>query len=169
MHKLLIAARQVADKRNDLWITGDDAYTTAKNFKIQKDMREACQRAVRRHRGKDTVKVSKKQGVYNMRAQVPHGASTSKSRRHRGAAEEPRCVCGNFSFIGRTPAGHETVRLERHHDEIPVSRVPEAEPEFDGLSVNDEAEHGPDALAKVRRPIIFTVDTHVCEIVVGTA
>ena len=102
-----------------------------------------------------------------MHVQVPHGASTSKSRRNRGAAEEPRCV--NFSFIGRTPAGHESVRLERHHDVMLVPRVPQAEPEFDGLPVIDEAEHAPGALAKVRRPIMFTVDMHVSEIVVSTA
>ena len=88
VHKLLIAAGEVSDKGN----AGDGAYIIAQNYKIQKDMKSACEPAMRKQSGKDTFKVCQERGVYNMNVQAQHGALTYRHGTYLRATAEPRCV-----------------------------------------------------------------------------
>ena len=69
VHKPLLAAGQLTDKGNDVWVSGDSAFILGKGSKIQKLMRETFRKAMAEHEGAQTIGAYKENGVYNVYVQ----------------------------------------------------------------------------------------------------
>jgi len=79
VHKPLLAAGQVTDKGNSVWLSSDGGHIIEKGSYVQRCLQKAFEEAMRKTSGRDTLEVYKENGVYNvyMEVDIPSRSSGS--------------------------------------------------------------------------------------------
>ena len=79
VHKPLLAAGQVTDKGNSVWLSGDRGHIVEKDSHVQRCMQKAFDEAMKETNGRGTLEVYKERGIYNLyvQAEAPTAAPGS--------------------------------------------------------------------------------------------
>jgi len=70
VHKPLLAAGQVTDKGNSVWLSGDGGHIIEKGSYVQQCLQKAFDEAMKKEKGRGTLTVHKENGIYNLYVQV---------------------------------------------------------------------------------------------------
>jgi len=65
VHKPLLAAGEVTDKANAVWLDGDGGFVIHANSPAMREVRAAVEKAMAKHGGKGCFDLFKERGVYN--------------------------------------------------------------------------------------------------------
>jgi hypothetical protein len=109
VHKPLLAAGQVTDKGNSVWLSGDRGYIVEKGSYVQKCVQKAFDEAMKETSGRGTLEVYKENGIYNLYMQVDVTAERSEpgvtldlsAGASQGSRVDPRAP-GGFQRQGRS-------------------------------------------------------------------
>ena len=73
VHKPLMSAGDVTDKRHALWLDGNVGYIIQEDSPILTAMRTCCQRVCEQHSWNGAIDLTKQRGVFNLYVQVAGG------------------------------------------------------------------------------------------------